>query len=147
MGRKGTKDDFNANFRPVLSSKRARHFRIKTFYDQEKKNKSGRPKEGLAQRRTGRLTVSRKRIRNRNRGTRIRGRRWRGPVATVNYRLAHSPTRQRGRPIIINPKLYKDFKAKEKFVMAPNGGLTPEQTGRLTISSKITLNFTKTPLS
>jgi hypothetical protein len=28
---------------------------------------------------------------------------------------------------------------REKLVMGPDGGLTPEQTGRLTVDSKITL--------
>jgi hypothetical protein len=44
---------------------------------------------------------------------------------------------------ITNPKLYKEnVKAKEKLVTGLDGGLTPGQTGRLTVGRKITLTLT-----
>jgi hypothetical protein len=42
-----------------------------------------------------------------------------------------------------NLKLSKEnFKEKEKLVTGPDGGLTPGQTGRLTVGCKITLTLT-----
>jgi hypothetical protein len=35
----------------------------------------------------------------------------------------------------------ENFKEKEKLVMGSDGGLTPGQTGRLTVGRKITLNL------
>jgi hypothetical protein len=51
---------------------------------------------------------------------------------------------QRGRYKITNPQLSKEnFKEKEKLVMGPDGGgLTPGQTGRLTVGQKATLTLT-----
>jgi hypothetical protein len=52
-------------------------------------------------------------------------------------------SRERGRYKITNPQLSKDnFKEKEKLVTDPYGGLTPGQTGRLTVGRKITLTLT-----
>jgi hypothetical protein len=51
-------------------------------------------------------------------------------------------SRQRGRYKITNPQLSKDnFKEKEKSVTGLYGGLTPRQTGRLTVGHKITLTL------
>jgi hypothetical protein len=63
------------------------------------------------------------------------GLRWREAAATVNYRLS---SRQRGRYKITNPQLSKEnFKENEKLVTGPDGGLTPGQTGRLTVGHNI----------
>jgi uncharacterized membrane protein len=41
-----------------------------------------------------------------------------------------------------DPQLSKEnFKDKEKLVTGPDGGLTPGQTGRLTVGTKITLTL------
>jgi hypothetical protein len=78
-----------------------------------------------------------------SRGTQIQeGLCWRGPAATGNYRPL-PPSRQRGCHKIIDPQLSKEnFKEKEKLVKGPDGGLTPGQTGCLTVGCKITLTLT-----
>jgi hypothetical protein len=51
-------------------------------------------------------------------------------------------SRQRGRYKITNIQLSKDnFEEKEKLVTDPVGGLTPGQTGRLTVGRKKTLTL------
>jgi hypothetical protein len=63
----------------------------------------------------------------------------RGTAATVNNRPVLSSERA---PITADPKLSKEnLKEKEKLVRAPDGGLTPGQTGRLTEGFKITFTF------
>jgi hypothetical protein len=52
-------------------------------------------------------------------------------------------SRQRGRYKITNQQMSKEiFKEKEKLVTDPDGGLTPGQTGRLTVGRKLTLTLT-----
>jgi hypothetical protein len=52
-------------------------------------------------------------------------------------------SRQIGRYKITDPQLSKEnFKEKEKLFTGPDGGLTPGQTGRLTVCRKIALALT-----
>jgi hypothetical protein len=55
-------------------------------------------------------------------------------------------SRQRGRYKITNPRLCKEnFKGKEKLVTGPDGGLTPGQTGRVTVCRKMSLTIVAAP--
>jgi hypothetical protein len=58
--------------------------------------------------------------------------------ALQQHYLTDPSSHQRGRYKITNPQLSKEnFKEKEKLVTGPDGGLTPGQTGRLTVGRKI----------
>jgi hypothetical protein len=60
-----------------------------------------------------------------------------------HQKITYPSSRQRESHKITNPQLSKeDFKEKDKLVTGPNCGLTPGQTGRLTVGRKITLTLT-----
>jgi hypothetical protein len=62
--------------------------------------------------------------------------------AQQQQQITDPTSRQKGRHKIRNPRLSKqNFKEKGNWSRGPDGGLTPGQTGRLTVGRKITLTF------
>jgi hypothetical protein len=65
--------------------------------------------------------------------------------ALQQQQIRDSSSRQKGCYKITNSQLSKEnFKKKEKLVTGLDDGLTPGQTGRLTVGRKITLTLTLT---
>jgi hypothetical protein len=58
--------------------------------------------------------------------------------ALQQLQITGPSSRQRGRPIITIPQLSKNNFKKQDWLRAPDDGLTPEQSGRLSVGHKIT---------
>jgi hypothetical protein len=63
--------------------------------------------------------------------------------AKQQEKITHPSSRQRGRYTLTNSQLSKEnFKEKVESITGPGCGLTPGETGRLTVGCKITLTLT-----